>query len=631
MSLHKSVEPQGALGSFAGPTGSFRSLLQNVRWALNMAWATNKGLTVTFVAIFLVQSFLPAVQALATRGLINTAVHQVRIHRAGLRPVLPWLLVALAAMLVEGLARVFQSFAYQRLEDDLNLELNTRMLRHTAELDVGFFENPESEDVLHRAKQNSARNLLRFLSEALSVVSKLVQILSLLAILVVIEPLILVLAPAVFPYARFQWRLSKIKHDLESSRATKRRWTQYFVSLLSDSSSIPEIKILDLAALLIAKFRALMMDFRDKDLVLLLRSRRAAGLFSVVGSVGLFSLFARVAARVIAGTSTLGDLAIFGAAAGRLRMTLEGEVGSLAGLREELLNVADLHELLTAKRSITAPPIPSQLPARLPGELDFECVSFTYPGSTGFSLRDVSLKIRAGETLALVGENGSGKTTLVKLLARFYDPSAGCVRIDGLDLRSIDPDVLRSRISFVFQTFGRYEATIADNIAYGDWRTLLEDREALERVAAKAGLEEILQSLPQGLDTVVGRKFGWRDLSHGQWQLIALARAFARPTSIIILDEPTSNLDPFAEYEIFSRFRALAEGRTAIVVSHRFSTVRVADRIAVMQRGTIVEVGSHDELMQKGAHYARLYNRATRLGGERVLFPVKTPAMKAVS
>jgi ATP-binding cassette subfamily B protein len=267
----------------------------------------------------------------------------------------------------------------------------------------------------------------------------------------------------------------------------------------------------------------------------------------------------------------------------------------------------------------------------LPGELDFECVSFTYPGSTGFSLRDVSLKIRAGETLALVGENGSGKTTLVKLLARFYDPSAGCVRIDGLDLRSIDPDVLRSRISFVFQTFGRYEATIADNIAYGDWRTLLEDREALERVAAKAGLEEILQSLPQGLDTVVGRKFGWRDLSHGQWQLIALARAFARPTSIIILDEPTSNLDPFAEYEIFSRFRALAEGRTAIVVSHRFSTVRVADRIAVMQRGTIVEVGSHDELMQKGAHYARLYNRATRLGGERVLFPVKTPAMKAVS
>jgi ATP-binding cassette, subfamily B, bacterial len=530
-----------------------------------------------------------------------------------LRPILPWLLFAFAATVAEGLGRIFQNYASQRLEDDLNLELNTKILRHTAELDVGFFEDPASEDVLYRAKQNSARNLLRFVGGVLSVLSNLVQILSLLGILVVIEPLILVLTPAVFPYLRFQWNLSKIKHDLESSRATKHRWTQYFVSLLSEASSIPEIKILGLASLLVTKFRTLMMDFRDKDLVLLVRSLRASGLFSVIGTIALFSLFARVAARVIAGTSTMGDLAIFGAAAGRLRLTLEAEVNALAGLREEMLNVSDLHELLGARRSITAPSIACPFPSRLRGEVDFESVSFTYPGSTEFALRDVSLKIHAGETLALVGENGSGKTTLAKLLARFYDPSSGCIRIDGLNLKNVDPDLLHSRISFVFQNVGRYEATIADNIAYGDWRNLLEDRGKLERVVADAGVAEILQSLPQGLDTVVGRKFGWLDLSQGQWQQIALARAFARPTSIVILDEPTSNLDPLAEYEVLSRFRVLVLGRTAIVVSHRFSTVRIADRIAVMQRGTIVEVGSHDQLIQKDGHYARLYNRATHM------------------
>jgi ATP-binding cassette subfamily B protein len=592
--------------------GSMRQFVINARWALNLTWTTSSGLTAALVAIFLLQSALPAAQALATRGVIDTAVSQLRSGRTALRPMVIWLAFAFVATFIDGLNRLAQDFTMRRLEDDLNLELNSMILTHAGNLDVSFFEDPDSQDTLYRAKQNPAGNVSRFVRGILGISSNLIQIVSLLAIVVAIEPLVLlVVIPAAAPYLRFQWNLARNRYELERSRATKRRWTQYFVAGLTDSSSVPEAKILDLAPMMIQKFRALMTEFRDQDHSLLLRSLRAAALFSSLATIALYALFARVAIRVLKGSSTMGDLAIFGAAAARLRTTLESVIDGSASLLEQMLNISDLREMLAAEpRLVSAPGTHAPQPYR--GEIELENVSFTYSGSTEPALDDVSLTIRAGETIALVGENGSGKTTLAKLMVRFYDPTAGKVLLDGQDLKEIDPKDLHSHISFVFQNFGRYEASVGENIGYGDWRRLVGATEQIERIAKKAGIEEMIRRLPEGYDTQVGRKFGGYDLSGGQWQRVALARAFARRASIVILDEPTSNLDSQAEYELFVRCRALARGRTTILVSHRFSTVRIADRIVVMERGRIVEMGSHEELLRKAGHYTRLYDQATR-------------------
>jgi ATP-binding cassette subfamily B protein len=571
-----------------------------------LLWNTDRILLAGVIGSVAVQSILPAGQALVSRELINVVVAVLEPGGQPTQTLWFWVGVGMTLAILQASAGVANELWSQLLSSRLDLRLTTDILTHAASLDLPFFEDPRYQDMLERAQQSPSSHIFAFVHNALSAASNVAQAVSLIAILLVLEPLTgAVVVPIIVPYLISQWRLARTKYDVQHARATKRRWTRYFVGRLTNRGSIPEVKLLDLAPLLIANYRTLAQEFLAQDRSLL-RRRFAGAILFVVASLGsLYLLFSRVITRVLAGALTLGDVGLYGGAMLRLRSALDAAVSSLSGSMAETLFAADLAEFLNTRPGIL--PEGGQVPAETHGEIRVEGLSFTYPGSSQPALMNVSLHIRPGETVALVGENGAGKTTLVKLLARLYEPDKGRILLDGRDLRDLSLSWLYSQTAFVFQDFNRYEATAADNISFGDWRAILHDRPAIEAIARRADAHDLITSLPQGYDTLLGRMFGKYDLSGGQWQKLAIARAAARPACLLILDEPTSNLDARAEYELFSRFRELARGRTTILISHRFTTVSMADRILVMAGGRIVEQGTHRQLLDQGGAYAALY------------------------
>ncbi len=592
-------------------------VITKARWAFKLTWSTHKLLLSGIIAATVIQGLMPAALVLTARGLVNAVAVALSGNSDNTNTILLWLALGLGLTVVAALSNAGNRLYTLRLQDELNLRITSDILGHAANLDLAQFEDPRFQDIMERAQQNTARNFSEFLASILTVGMNLVQSISLVGILVVIEPLIaLLLLPILLPYLLFQWRVAETGYLLKHSRAVKRRWTRYFVKQMTQHESVAEVRLLGLGPLFSREFRSLLSGFRDQDRKLYTRSFIINVIFALLSATAVYAAFTSVAFRVAAGSLTMGDVAVYGIAAARLRGLLESTVLAFVKALEQTMFISNLIEFFQIESKMT-----SETGLVLPtsrGEVELKHVTFTYPESKQPILTNISFHINPGETVALVGENGAGKTTLVKLIARLYDPDQGCILFDGHDLRALSLDYLHSQVSFVFQNFGRYEATVADNIAYGDWQRLLNDRNEVEQLARFAEVHNLVESMPQGYDTMLGRIFGNYTLSDGQWQQIALTRACVRSAKLLILDEPTANLDARSEYKLFSHFRELAHRRTTILISHRFSTVSLADRILVMDKGQIVEQGTHQELNGRGGHYASLY----RLHRRQMAMPV---------
>ncbi|VAW34847.1 Efflux ABC transporter, permease/ATP-binding protein [hydrothermal vent metagenome] len=595
-------------------------LLKSAHWAMGLAWNIHKKLLLALSGITLLHSLVPAALAFAVRELVNAAADLVNGSATGNDQILFWLSISFAITLLETLGDFAVKYFHHRLHDELNLHITSDVLTHATTLDMAHFEDVRFQDMLERTQQGVAQRFSLFISKILNIAASVVQMVSLVIILAAIEPLIiLVLILIAIPYLFFQWRLAKERYQMEFGRITKQRWTRYFVMRLTGQDFVPEVKLLRLAPLLISKFRALMAEFRDHNQRVNKRIFWGSTLYATVAALGFYFTFARVALRVVSRNLTIGDVAIYGGAMARLRQALERAILATTEALEHTLYIANLQEFFALKPTLHHGLEVEGVLTECQGAVTLDEVVFTYPGSNKPTLNGISLHIEPGETVAIVGRNGVGKTTLVKLIARLYDPTSGSVLLDGTDIRELSLDSLHKEISFVFQHYGRYEATVAHNIAYGDWQNLLNDQARIEEIAHLADAHQMIEAMPQGYDTQLGRMFGQHTLSGGQWQKIAIARAFAREASLLILDEPTSNLDPRTEFRIFSNFQKLAQGRTTILISHRFSTVSMADRIMVMDKGRIIENGSHSELMARKGEYAQLYTlhqrRLERLRG----------------
>jgi ATP-binding cassette subfamily B protein len=550
-----------------------------------------------------------------------------------------WKLVALEVAFVlvnEALSRA-SSLVESLLGDLFSNHTSVRLMQHAATLDLYQFEDPAFYDQLERARRQTIGRI-GLLAQFLSIGQDALTLLSLGAALLVYSPLLLLLlAVSVLPSFLGETHFASLQYSLLYRWTPERRQLDYLRYVGASDSTAKEVQMFGLAPWLIERYRTLAERFYLENKRLSIRKGVVATAFAVLGTLGYYGAYVHILLRAVAGAISLGSLTFLAASFARSRDLIQHLLSAASDIYEQSLYLKDLFDFFEMKPSITAPAGAPEVPTKIRDGFVFEDVGFQYPGSDRWAVRHVSFSLRPGERLALVGENGAGKTTLTKLLARLYDPTEGRILLDGRDLREYDLASLRRAIGVIFQDFVRYDLRFDENIGVGEInqvRSYLElprngkgadvkssggtglpakdDARAVPEVLASAAEKSLAASLlprfPEGYRQMLGRRFeGGVDLSGGEWQKIALARAYMRAAQVLILDEPTASLDARAEYEVFKRFSELLSGRMAVIISHRFSTVRMADRIVVLKGGTVVEDGTHQELVVRGGLYEELF------------------------
>jgi ATP-binding cassette, subfamily B, bacterial len=572
--------------------------------ALRLVWQAAPGWTLAWTLFLLIQGFLPVAIVYLTRPVVNGLVAAVRAGgdwRPILAPAAAMGVVLLLTELLSGAIHWVRTAQAELVQDHVSSLIH----RKSVEVDLAFYESPDFYDHLHRARAEADYRpsaLLETLGGLLQNGVTLVAMLVVLARYGVWLPVALLAStlPALAVVLRYAARHYQFR--MRATPVERRIW--YYDWLLTSGEAAPEIRLFALGAYFKAAFLGLRKQVREERLELA-RGQGLAELASGAAALAVAaSAFVWMIARTLRGSLSLGDLALFYQAFQqglRLARTLLENVGQLY---QNSLFLGNFFEFSELKPTVVSPAKPAAVPVRLSEGIRFTGVTFRYPDTRRVALRDFSLSIPAGRLIALVGPNGAGKSTLVKLLCRFYDPEAGSITIDGVDLRCFSVEELRQRISVFFQQPVHYNTTVRENIALGNLASAPTDA-SVEAAAKAAGADAFIRDLPEGYGNLLGHWFEkGTELSVGEWQRVALARAFLRESPMILLDEPTSAMDPWAEAEWLNRFHSFAQGRTTLIITHRFTTARLADQIHVMEQGQIVESGSHHELIDQGGHYA---------------------------